>query len=682
MKQASRLNLRTVLVGLVGVAMVGLGYLRIVWADEPRDSTSSQRPSQSVLRWVVQPASHESAACSAACPVAEPLGESVGKEPELLDLGPRNVPSMNPRSPSHKAASSTDDDLRLPPPNALLEAVARAVAPTSDRSDGSHAVRRPPARPNEPTLHAPRQRDDRSDLSSATTHLDSLLADQEAGGVDRVEPALLSIGQQDDDMRGDLHALMISPAKSSPPEPIHASQQPIDARQAASYTDTISGTLTVVADSPLQHHASCCGPATCTGRCASDCRHGVSCGNSHQPGLCLESCCEPQEELACCSGASGSCAGPEHGLDTGWLLGEGRLGLRLGGWLDQSFTLNASDPETIPFNGPVTFIDRANEYQLNQFYLYLERPTDTTGRWIDIGGRADLLYGTDARFTLAQGLDENIISDADSRFYKMSFPQMYAEVAMGKLAVQMGRFYTLLGYETVTAPDNLFISHSYAMQYGEPKTQTGLLGQIPVAGGVGLAAGFTRGWDNWEDNNNDLDVLAGIHWASADERRSLAVAVTSGPQDDAGLNDRTVTSVVFQQCLGSDWNYVFHGDVGWENNGGPGGQDAEWYGYVNYLTRDINDCWSLGSRYEWFSDDDGTRVMGLGSPRGIPLTASAAHWQELALGINYRPRPNWLVRSEARWDWANSLVPVASAPFDDFTRFRQMIWSTDLVIGF
>jgi hypothetical protein len=649
MKQARRLVLGTVLVGLVGTATVGLGYLRSIWADEPRDSTSSPRPSQSVLRWVVKPASDEPSAGSAvgsaagsASPAAEqPLGQAAGQEPELFDLAPRVVQSMSPSQAADKASSSSDDDLTVPTPNALWEAIALAVGPTNDQFPGRRAMRRQP--------------------------------DRDAGGAGRVAPALLSVSHEDDDMRGDLHASMISPAKPSPPEPI-------DASQLASYTDTISGTLAVVADTPLQHHASCCGPATCTGRCACDCRHGVSCGHSHQQAF-TESCCEPQEELTCCT-ASSSCDCQEHGLDTGWLLGDLPLGLRLGGWLDQSFTLNASDPETIPFNGPVTFIDRANEYQLNQFYLYLDRPTDTTRRWVDIGGRVDLLYGTDARFTLAQGLDEDIISDTDSRFYKMSFPQMYAEVALGKLAVQMGRFYTILGYETVTAPDNFFVSHSYAFQYGEPKTQTGLLGQIRLPSGVGLAAGFTRGWDNWEDNNNDLDVLAGIHWASADERRSLAVAVTSGPQDDAGLNDRTVTSVVFQQCLGADWNYVFHGDFGWENSGGSGGQDAEWYGFVNYLTRDINDCWSLGSRYEWFSDDDGTQVMGLGSPRGIPLAASAAHWQELSLGINYRPRQNWLVRSEARWDWANSLVPVAPGPFDDFNRFRQMIWSTDLIIGF
>jgi hypothetical protein len=55
-------------------------------------------------------------------------------------------------------------------------------------------------------------------------------------------------------------------------------------------------------------------------------------------------------------------------------------------------------------------------------------------------------------------------------------PQAYVEtnLPIGKgLSVKVGHFYTLLGYEVVTAPDNFFYSHSYSMQYGEPFTHWG-----------------------------------------------------------------------------------------------------------------------------------------------------------------------------------------------------------------
>jgi len=343
----------------------------------------------------------------------------------------------------------------------------------------------------------------------------------------------------------------------------------------------------------------------------------------------------------------------------------------------QSFTANPTNPADRN-NGPVTFIDRSNEYLMNQAYVYVDRPTNTDCRVFDIGGRVDLLYGTDARFTLAEGLDDHIVSDSASRFYKMSIPQLYAEAAIGNLAVQMGRFYTILGYETVTAPDNFFISHSYNMQYGEPFTHTGVLARYEGSHGVTLAGGFTRGWNNWEDNNDDLDVIAGINWTSDDARRSLSASMTTGAEDDLGQNDRTLATVVLEQALGSHVNYVFHSDYGFENNGVGADQDAEWYGFVNYLTWDINHCWSLGTRYEWFSDDDGVRVVGRGSPDLLP----PGHWQDIAVGVNYRPRDNWLVRSEARWDWVEQLVPLPGGPYDGGNSRSQFIWSLDLIIGF
>ena len=48
------------------------------------------------------------------------------------------------------------------------------------------------------------------------------------------------------------------------------------------------------------------------------------------------------------------------------------------------------------------------------------------------------------------------------------------------LNVKAGHFYTPIGYESVPAPDNFFYTHAYTMQYGEPFTHTGLLGNYKV----------------------------------------------------------------------------------------------------------------------------------------------------------------------------------------------------------
>ncbi|MCR4414237.1 MAG: porin, partial [Thermoguttaceae bacterium] len=85
------------------------------------------------------------------------------------------------------------------------------------------------------------------------------------------------------------------------------------------------------------------------------------------------------------------------------------------------------------------------------------------------------------------------------------------------------------------------------------------------------------------------------------------------------------------------------------------------------------------ARYEWFSDDDGVRVAGLGYPKGISLNAVPSHWQEFSLGVNYTPNANVLVRSELRWDWVDPLVPVNDYPFDDYSDGSQFLWDEPTV---
>ena len=59
----------------------------------------------------------------------------------------------------------------------------------------------------------------------------------------------------------------------------------------------------------------------------------------------------------------------------------------------QSYTWNTSNPAD-RFNGPVTWTDRSNDYQVNQFYLYAEKTTNTNGCGIGLrlARRHDVRY--------------------------------------------------------------------------------------------------------------------------------------------------------------------------------------------------------------------------------------------------------------------------------------------------
>ena len=400
-------------------------------------------------------------------------------------------------------------------------------------------------------------------------------------------------------------------------------------------------------------------PATgCGGGC------GSSCGS-----VCCTDCCvaEPCRLFDCC-----------------WLNCKG---IEVGGWIDQGITLNAANPNN-RFNGPVTFNDRSNEYQLNQLWMYAERATCTGGYGIDVGGRFDVVYGTDHRFTVANGLEDNW--NLGQRFYGLALPQCYVDVAYNDLTVRMGHFFTIIGYEVVQAPENFFYSHSYTKQYGEPFTHTGALAMYNLDNCWSVSSGIHRGWNNWEDNNDDLSFLGGATWTSCDKSTSLAFALTTGNEDNAAVNNRTMYSIVLTKQLGCRWQWVLQHDQGWDENAAAGRGDAEWYGFVNYLYYQINPCWAAGVRYEWFADDDGVRVDDTnaagGPPKGMALNGVASHWNELTLGLKYTPNPNVILRTELRWDWVDPLVDtgqgVGSGPYDDFERRSQLLWGTDLIVLF
>ncbi len=368
--------------------------------------------------------------------------------------------------------------------------------------------------------------------------------------------------------------------------------------------------------------------------------------------------------------------------------------LTIGGWIDQGITSSNHVPAD-RFNGPVTFNDRDREYQMNQLWVYAERVTDTGGCGFDVGGRVDFMYGTDWRFTRSNGLEDNW--NESSRFYGAAFPQAYLDVAWNDWTVRMGHFYTMIGYEVVPAPQNFFYSHAYTMQYGEPFTHTGLLATNHINDGLSVSVGFDRGWDNWQDNNDKLEILGGVSASSYDGLTSLTFALTSGAYDDEGRLNRVMYSIVLQHQINCRLKWVLQHDRGFDNNGGilrqgaASRDNAEWYGINQYLFYDLNERWSLGLRTEWFRDDDGARVGGIGDPNGWPLGPDLANNQigwagnfyEVTFGLNWKPNCHLAVRPEFRWDWYTGPTDAqGQLPFNYGENSYQFTFGTDVYITF
>lgn len=371
-----------------------------------------------------------------------------------------------------------------------------------------------------------------------------------------------------------------------------------------------------------------------------------------------------------------------HGSDCGECGGRGcdacrawPCGIRFDGWISQGFTINTDSPRNRS-NFPVTFNDRSNDYQVNQVYVLLERPVPQRGSRWEVGGRVDLLYGSDAKFTTARGLETygDLSPKWNTGRNGLALPQCYMEVYApwgNGLTMKLGHFYTILGHESVPAVDNFFYSHCYAMQYGEPFTHTGLLGSTRL-GSLNIQAGITRGWDNWEDNNNDVAFLAGLGWTSSDRRTAIGYAVHVGREQDeppSNTNNRTTFSLTMQHQISNRVQYVAQYDHGFEEQATASGRDADWFGLNQYLFYQINAAWRAGLRYEWFRDEDATRVH----------PDYGGDYFAVSAGLNWTPNHRVTVRPELRWDWVDT---PGYHPFGDGRRHDQILLDCDVIVRF
>jgi hypothetical protein len=401
-------------------------------------------------------------------------------------------------------------------------------------------------------------------------------------------------------------------------------------------------------------------------------------------------------------------------------------GVKVGGWINGGVTYNPNP--TDGYNGTVTFADRANRPQLNQFNIYLQRTVVTEGKAFDIGGRFDFMFGTDAIYTQAFGIpqfDVNTGQPLDrgnwdlnlccksTRTYGIALPQAYLEayVPVGNgLNIKAGHFYSPTGYETVPAPDNFFYTHAYSFNNGEPFTHVGIVGNYPATSNWSLMGGVTTGsatggWDGTFDKQlGNWGGLAGITWISNDRRTSANLTGTYGAISTRSNEPWTMYSLVLQHRITSRTHLVLHHVHGYAGGVLLNGiqQNAEWYGINTHLYYDLLDDLSIGIRTEWFRDKDGFRVpspfrvaaavdrTGFSFAGNFPAVTSApADYYGVTLGMNWKPAKrlsiDWKpmqklnIRPNIRYDRADGLRETYK-PFNN--RTDQFLFSLDATIPF
>jgi hypothetical protein len=367
--------------------------------------------------------------------------------------------------------------------------------------------------------------------------------------------------------------------------------------------------------------------------------------------------------------------------------------LDIRGFLDAGAGLNPDSPVT-RFNGPVGYDDRSNELQLNQVYLTAERLTKVENDCgIDYGYRADLLYGTDNRYVRTiPGSEWDSSWNNGNRFYGLAMPQLYGQLQYNKLTLESGHFYAPCGYEVPNADGNFFYSHSYGFLYGMPTTLTGAFATYKVKDKLLVNFGMDTGWNEFKSLNGKPNYMAGVNWTSADKdgRINVTSEFFIGNTQPSGIDStRTEFCTDITVKLACNWTYVMENTWGHDNDTasstvpvtrtGPGFGPASWFGWTNYLLYNINDCWAAGLRYEWFQDLDGAVVTQDGPPT---ILEPGSTWNDVTMGLNWKPNKNVTCRSEVRWDWASNSAPAGLKPFDSGAKNSQFLWGNDIIVRF
>ncbi len=367
-----------------------------------------------------------------------------------------------------------------------------------------------------------------------------------------------------------------------------------------------------------------------------------------------------------------------------------RKGIAILGWAEGTAAISDNDSDSL---SPGGFFNQDAGLNLNQVGLMLCRTTgcppevfgpgplaNRIGPFpgpkrdtFDIGFNVTALYGEDVQFLRTLGFDDYDFDEDDDN--KLAITQAFVDIQTPLLAgtsFLVGSFQTSLagdiGYPF--NPPNWFATKTYAFQHG-PAKHVGVLAQtvLPTSPEFGLLSveyGLVRGWNNWEDANDDVDFIGGLRYRSPDFRTWVDFEIITGNgENDFGPGAatggspyfalsstgeelrRTVAFLVLTQQLANDLSLGVETTYGVQEGGDVAAgpmfivEDASWYGANVSLRKQLNPKVAVAARAEWFKDEEGAHVLWAGSPGSIAAVTGNVEWQV---------HPHLRLRGEVRYD--------------------------------
>jgi hypothetical protein len=417
----------------------------------------------------------------------------------------------------------------------------------------------------------------------------------------------------------------------------------------------------------------------------------------------------------------------------GWLfsdINDNEAGVTVSGWLQASYAGSDNGEQLLP----ATFFRKEDGAALDQFGLMIEKkiksnvlsrvgafpgPSPTEFDW---GFNITVNYGANNSFFTTYGIDDKSPEDFDNSGNYLTLTQAYLEFYFPVLDgsnLMVGLFHTPLeneiGFPLPSPAPTDFYTHTYSFMHGPAKHFGALwsskLSSAPGESMLSYELGIVRGWNNFDDQNDDFDIIANLRWRSADFSTwvdfeniygngaddSIVDCACGSPiptsselaGDDSlmrQLSYLTITKfvdannrLVAEFSYGKQEKSLFADLFNDDSFDVPeeGGEDASWYGVNVNWHYTINPELVASTRAEFFNTD-GVHVL-------LPY---AGDYKAVTANLSWTPRHNIRVRPEIRYDWySGSATPfgaksIAPPPLLAGTEDTQLTYSVDVTFFF
>jgi hypothetical protein len=353
------------------------------------------------------------------------------------------------------------------------------------------------------------------------------------------------------------------------------------------------------------------------------------------------------------------------------------------GWVEPGANISTSNQPFNKLSGtggnyPAAYSYQPNTIQLDQAALYVERTPDEIQRdHADWGFRIALLYGTDYKYTFANGILSNQYTH-DERLYGFDPVMYYLDFYFPKFFdgenLRVGRYISIPDIEAQLAPNNITYSHSLLYTY-DPYTQNGVVSTTMLNKNWRVQLEVSAGNDvgPWVSQFRQFTPAACIIYTSNSGNDAFYPCMNGLNNQKFGWNNIQHAVATWYHKLNDTWHTDTEAWYMWEKRtpdvlnpqgaailaamfpqpqyyiGAPDGAQCdntaqvyctshEW-AMVNYLnyTHDAHNVWTWRSDY--FADSTGQR------------TGFKATFVEFDLGYTHWIGDALELRPEARWEY-------------------------------